>query len=223
MANESNLVTFVKTYRSALLMGVLVAEMVISPLADYRPRIGALLALSIALALLAAASFMANMRIVKLVVLPIAGIWFVARLLEAFGNRQHVDARVAPAAGLALSCAVLWAIFMRVRSVSETTGSTIAEAFIGYLIVATAFAQLYWILNQVMEKPFNQVIPSYEISTFLYFSLVTLTSVGYGGIGPTNPYVRMVAAFEAVSGVFYITVVVARLVASYRRAERSGR
>ena len=48
--------------------------------------------------------------------------------------------------------------------------------------MATAFAQLYWILNQVMDKPFNQVIPSYEISTFLYFSLVTLTSVGYGGI-----------------------------------------
>jgi hypothetical protein len=221
MEKESRLVRFVKTYRSGLLIAVLVAEMVISPLTDYHPRLGALLALSIVLALLAAASFMANQKVVKAVVLPITAVWLVARLLEAFGNRQHVDARVAPAAGLALSCAVLWAIFMRVRSVSETTGSTIAEAFIGYLIIATAFAQFYWILNQVMEKPFNQFIPSYEISTFLYFSLVTLTSVGYGAIAPTNPYVRMVAAFEAVTGVFYIAVVVARLVSSYRRAERS--
>lgn len=86
--------------------------------------------------------------------------------------------------------------------------------------MATAFAQLYWILNQMMDRPFNQAIPSYEISTFLYFSLVTLTSVGYGGILPINPYVRMVAAFEAVTGVFYIAVGVARLVSSYRRAER---
>ena len=72
-----------------------------------------------------------------------------------------------------------------------------------------------------MAKPFNQFIPSFEISTFLYFSLVTLTSVGYGGIAPVNPYVRMVAAFEGVTGIFYIAVVVARLVSSYRSAERS--
>ena len=154
-------------------------------------------------------------------ILGVTGNHPTSQLLEAFGNRQHVDARLAPAAGLALSCAVLWAIFMRVRSASETTASTIAEAFIGYLILATAFAQLYWILNQVMAKPFNQFIPSFEISTFLYFSLVTLTSVGYGGIAPVNPYVRMVAAFEGVTGIFYIAVVVARLVSSYRSAERS--
>jgi ion channel len=122
---------------------------------------------------------------------------------------------------LALSGAILWAIFERVRSVSETTGATIAEAFIGYLVMGTAFAQLYWILNQLTEKPFNQVIPGYEISTFLYFSLVTLTGVGYGGIAPVTPYVRMVAAFEGVVGIFDVAVVVARLVSSYRRAERS--
>lgn len=44
--------------------------------------------------------------------------------------------------------------------------------------------------------------------------MVTLTSVGYGGIVPANPYVRMVAAFEGISGIFFIGVV-ARLVSSY--------
>ena len=221
MEDESTLVGFVKAHRTGLLLCALVAEMVASPLADYHPRIGALLALLILVALLAAASFMANRRIVKAVVLPVAAVWIVARLLEAFGDRQHADARLAPAAGLALSCAVLWAIFMRVRSIPQATGTTIAEAFIGYLIIGTAFAQLYWILNQVLDKSFNQTIPSFEISTFLYFSLITLTSVGYGGIIPINPYVRMVAAFESVVGIFYIAVVVARLVSSYRSAERS--
>lgn len=106
MLKDSSLFRLVETYRSGFLAAVLVAEMMISPLADYHPRLGALLALSIVLALLAAASFMANQRIVKMVVLPIAAVWLVARLLEAFGNRQNVDARVAPLAGLALSCAV---------------------------------------------------------------------------------------------------------------------
>ncbi len=221
MKNESKLLQFLKAYRSGVLIGLMIVEMIVSPAADYHPRLGAFLAVVNGLLLLAAATYMANRRIVKLVVLPIAGLWLVARLFEAFGNRQHADARVAPAAGLLLSCAILWAIFERVRSVPQTTGNTITEAFMGYLVMGIAFAQLYWILNQVMDKPFNQFIPSFEISTLLYFSLVTLTSVGYGGIAPLNPYVRMVAAFEGVAGIFYIAVVVARLVSSYRRAERS--
>jgi len=100
--------------------------------------------------------------------------------------------------------------------VLRAPGTAIAEAFIAYLLIAITFAQLYWILNQTLEKPFNQVIPPYGISTLLYFSMVTISSLGYGGIAPVNPYVRMVAAFEGIVGIFYIAMVVARLVASYR-------
>jgi voltage-gated potassium channel len=49
--------------------------------------------------------------------------------------------------------------------------------------------------------------------------MVTLTSVGYGGIAPLNPYVRIVAALESMSGIFFVAVVVARLVSSYRQDE----
>jgi hypothetical protein len=121
--------------------------------------------------------------------------------------------------GLALSCAALWAILDRARSVPRSSAAAIAEAFIGYLLIATAFAQVFWVLGQFVDKPFNQTIPSYQISTFLYFSMITMSSVGYGGIAPVNPYVRMVAAFEGVVGIFYIAVVVARLVSSYREEE----
>jgi hypothetical protein len=220
MEQESKFSRFVKAYRTIVLIGLLVAEMIVSPAADYHPRLGALLAVAVGLSLLAVSSYLANGKLIRVLVLPIAAVWLVAHLLEAFGNPLHAYVRLAPVAGLALSCAVLWAIFDRVRSVPQTTAITIAEAFVGYLIMGTAFAQIYWILNQLLDKPFNQFIPSYEISTLLYFSIITLTSIGYGGIMPTNPYVRMVAAFEGVAGVFYIAVVVARLVSSYRRVER---
>ena len=221
MEIPSGLVRFLHSHRSGLLAFALVIQMVISPAADYHPRIGAVLAVVAGLLLLAAASFMADRKAVKLVVLPVAALWFVARLAEAFGNPRHLDARVSPAAGLALSIVVLCVIFQRVDSVPQTSGATIAEAFIGYLVMGTAFAQLYWILNQVIPNAFNQVIPVYHISSLLYFSLITMTSVGYGGILPINPYIRMVAAFESVAGIFYNAVVVARLVSSYRRAEKA--
>jgi voltage-gated potassium channel len=74
---------------------------------------------------------------------------------------------------------------------------------------------VYWILNRFVDHAFNQTILLTQSGTLLYFSMVTLTSVGYGGIAPLNPYVRMVAAFESMSGIFFVAVVVARLVSSY--------
>jgi hypothetical protein len=46
----------------------------------------------------------------------------------------------------------------------------------------------------------------------LYFSLATLTTLGYGDIVPTSAVSRMLASVEAVVGQLYLTVLVARLV-----------
>jgi voltage-gated potassium channel Kch len=56
-------------------------------------------------------------------------------------------------------------------------------------------------------------------ATLLYFSLVTLTTLGYGDLLPVTPFARIVAALEAVTGVLYIAITVARLVAAYQRTE----
>jgi len=48
---------------------------------------------------------------------------------------------------------------------------------------------------------------------FMYYSFVTLTSVGYGDIIPAAPSARLLAAWEAIFGQFYMAVLVARLVA----------
>jgi uncharacterized membrane protein len=52
---------------------------------------------------------------------------------------------------------------------------------------------------------------------FLYFSLATLTTLGYGDITPVTTLARTSATLEAVTGVFYSAVLVARLVSMYRR------
>ncbi|HZD32655.1 MAG TPA: potassium channel family protein [Candidatus Angelobacter sp.] len=206
-----------------MLAVLLVGEIVISPAADYHPHAGAALAAFIWVVILLAAQYLADRRVVRWVIIPLAGVWVVARLLEAFGSPEHVYTHLAPVAGLVLSCAMLWGILERAHRVPQSAREAIAEAFIAYLLIAIAFAQLYWILNLTLAKPFNQVIVPHEISTLLYFSMVTISSVGYGVIAPINPYVRMVAAFEGITGIFYIAVVVARLVGWYRGAERKER
>ncbi len=221
MKKHSKLHRFLQTHRSHLLAGVLIAEMLISPAADFHPYIGAVLAGSMWLVVILAARYMAGRGVVRWAILPFAGLWVVARLLEAFGNPAQFYTRLAPLMGLALSCALLWGISERRSQVSP--GTAVAESFIAYLLIAIAFGQLYWLLNQSLVRPFSQYVSPHEISTLLYFSMVTISTVGYGVIAPINPYVRMVAAFESITGIFYLAVVVARLISAYdvlrRKAE----
>jgi len=203
-------------YRSEILMLAFVAEIVASPLADGHPLIGGFLALTVMVLIFAGASYMANRKILRYVAVPVAGVWLVARLLEAFADGRHFYAHLAPIAGFVLSCSVLWAILDRFDRVPKITRSVISEAFICYLVIAIAFSQLYWVLNRIIANPFNQVVPEEKIGTLMYFSMITLSGVGYGGIIPINPYVRLIAALENMIGIFYIAVIVARLVSSYR-------
>ncbi len=59
------------------------------------------------------------------------------------------------------------------------------------------------------------------LSTRLYFSFVTLTTVGFGDIAPGHPVMRLLATVEAVCGQLYLTILVARLVTLHISHERS--
>ncbi|PYL41264.1 MAG: transporter, partial [Verrucomicrobia bacterium] len=51
--------------------------------------------------------------------------------------------------------------------------------------------------------------------TGFYFSFVTLSTVGYGDITPVSRIARMLAAMEAMTGLLYVAVLIARLVSLY--------
>jgi voltage-gated potassium channel len=223
MNQRGPIARFLINHRSELLMWALIGEIIASPAADYDPHVGAALATLVLILLLVGAWYLASKKLVRFVVLPIAGLWFMARMLEAFSDGRRVFTHLAPIAGLALSISILWAIFERYNSVPRIPRSAISEAFITYLVIAIAFSQLYWILSRIVTNPFNQPIAESQSGTLLYFSMITLSGVGYGGIVPVNPYVRLVAALESMSGIFFIAVIVARLVSSYRPVPVSER
>jgi hypothetical protein len=57
--------------------------------------------------------------------------------------------------------------------------------------------------------------PSTYAATILYFSFVTLTTLGYGDVTPVSEMARMIAVAEAIIGQLYLAVFVARLIALY--------
>jgi len=204
---------FLLKYRSQMLMCLFFALLVASPVADSHPYIGFVLTILLETALLVGCGYMASGRILRLVIYPLAVLWVLAHVAQMrLGEGWHVS----PYIGLALSCSIVWGILSRFNSKTRISAGAISEAIISYFIIAVAFSQLYWILDRHIAHCFNSPVPPNQQSEYLYFSLSTITTVGYGDIEPVNHYVRYVAASEAVIGIFYIAVVISRLVAGYR-------
>lgn len=218
-----HLITTWNRYRTELSTLGLAALMLATPLDDKFPHISGLMAICELVLLFFYVNATAETRGFLRVALPVAGVWVIARLIEAFGTGRL--SHVSPIAGFLLSCTILWALMGRFRSISYVTHGVIAEAIITYLVIAIAFSQLYWILSHFIPNAFDLRIPRAQSAEFLYFSMITLSGLGYSSIFPMNPVVRLIAAFENVIGLFYIAVVVSRFVSSYnmkvqRRAEQ---
>lgn len=96
----------------------------------------------------------------------------------------------------------------------------IIGAACGYLLAAAAWANFYALVYVFAPASFH--VPgaiAWQLSDwhtrralFGYFSVVTLTGLGYGDITPTNPPAYALVALEVVFGLFYLAVVVAQLV-----------
>ena len=92
---------------------------------------------------------------------------------------------------------------------------------VAYLLIAMLFTELYYLAlvwdPQAMHllKPFEEMKPSERRGELLYFSMVTISTVGYGDILPVSPTARMLAVIEAVMGQFFVAVLVGMFVGMY--------
>jgi voltage-gated potassium channel Kch len=78
----------------------------------------------------------------------------------------------------------------------------------------------YWLVAQVTPNAFafNTTTGTRESMggfNAFYFSFITLSTVGYGDITPVSRIARWLAATEAMTGLLYVTVLIARLVSLY--------
>jgi voltage-gated potassium channel len=84
-----------------------------------------------------------------------------------------------------------------------------------YLLIGIAWAEAYLLA----ERLFPGSVPALSganwrehIQDALYFSYVTLTTLGYGDISATQPLARYLAYMQAIVGQFYVAIVVASLI-----------
>jgi len=85
-----------------------------------------------------------------------------------------------------------------------------------YLLLGLTWANSYALLQHLHPDAFaGSLSEAASPETWIYYSFVTLTTMGYGDITPVHPLARSLAIAEAVTGQLYIAITLARLVASY--------
>jgi hypothetical protein len=95
---------------------------------------------------------------------------------------------------------------------------TIAGALCVYVLFGLFFAVLYHFVDLFTPKPFFEQTPHASSADFVYFSFVSLTTVGYGDLTTADGLGRMLAVTEALLGQFYLVTVIALLVSNIGRA-----
>ena len=108
-------------------------------------------------------------------------------------------------------------LFSYLRSSRIVTQAHLYTAVNIYLLLGLLWATLYLALD-AFDPGSIQVgsHPAERETNLLYFSLVTLSTIGYGDVVPLTGESRILAALEGVTGVLYIAITVALLISRFR-------
>jgi hypothetical protein len=118
-----------------------------------------------------------------------------------------------------LVTATLPVTLSRVLQHRRITHETVLGALCSYVLLGLLFAFCYLAVDSLRDAPFFVQPGPHVQSEFLYFSFVSLTTVGFGDFTPAGELGRTLAVLEALTGQLYLVTVLALLVSRLRRTE----
>jgi hypothetical protein len=121
-------------------------------------------------------------------------------------------------------------MFRHVLSFGPVYADRVHAALSVYILLAIAWAFVYGLIEISLPGAFSLAATSadgstrpqgaYLLADMIHFSIATLTSTGYGDIAPIAPLARSMCQLEQLIGVFYIAVLISRLVGLYASNNR---
>lgn len=158
----------------------------------------------------------------------------VAALLRLLANTTAISALdLANYALFVLILGIVSTLTIRhLLTVQRVTGDTISAAICGYATLVVLWAAAYSLLESCQPGAFQYLAASdasgrmqfgsADSALPLYYSFVTITTLGYGDIVPSTDAARMLAASQAFLGQVYVAVLIARLVAIHTVTNRGS-
>ncbi len=147
--------------------------------------------------------------------------------IPAIGGRwiNHLQPDLVPpfvflTAGLILVAFVVANLLRFVLRSPSVNTEVLCASISAYLMLGLMWTMAYWLVDQLTPGgafSFNTNTGKQSMNGFnaFYFSFITLSTVGYGDITPFSRIARWLAALEAMTGLLYMTVLIARLVSLY--------
>jgi hypothetical protein len=108
-------------------------------------------------------------------------------------------------------------LITKMFSAKEVTGDTIIGGICVYLLLGFLWTVFYSAVYIVDRQAFNFSVPLNHYS-FIHFSLITMTTVGYGDIQPASRLAMLLSNIEAVTGQMYVAIFILRLVSLHGKA-----
>ena len=127
-----------------------------------------------------------------------------------FANRYLMI--VAISFGTILYFYIIVLLVINLLSYRVVTANLIYCAISTYLLIGIMWAGIYVVLEGISPGSFKGIS---ETTDLLYFSFVTLTTVGYGDITPQSILAKRLTVFEAAMGGIYMAVIIAMIVGRY--------
>jgi voltage-gated potassium channel len=153
----------------------------------------------------------------------VAMILIVPTVLAKWINHVRPDlmpAAVFPATAVVFFGYVVAHLLRFVLNVSRVDTNVLCAGLSGYVLLGLLWIPLYVMVARLNPAAFafpagSETAAPLDGFNAFYFSFMTLCTVGYGDITPVSRPARMLAVTEAIAGLFYVAVLISRLVAVY--------
>ncbi len=193
------------------LLGAMLLELLLAPVLAATP-LGFTLARTVTGLVLIAALFAVGFRRTPAILFVLA---FSSHCIRVVFHHPVFDA-ISLVLRLGFFVYVFGLIIYRVLRDRNVTYDTLAGASCGYVLLGLLWADLF-ILLQLFRPGSYDIPPSMLVdgdprAALVYFSFVTLTTVGYGFVHPNDPGSGGLAVSEAIFGQLYLAVMISRLV-----------
>jgi hypothetical protein len=202
-------------HRYRILFLSLVFTLVAAPVgAEYQLRTGPielLLVVNLAAAAVGYGTARGRHRLLAVMTLAVV-LRIIGRLLD-----EQTASTGATLLGVALGVFAAIAALRFALAGHKVDSERLSAALSAYLLAGHLFGLTYFQVEQLRPGSFGiggvPTLPAQlELQTAIYFSFVTLATLGYGDITPLTPTARGLAVSEAILGQLYLAVLVARLV-----------
>src|SRR4051794_27220448 len=201
--------------RSKFLLVSILLFFLLAPVLEEREIGRLILVLNLYVTLVSATMELAEKRILFLSAVPIALSSMVLLLLSHYRPTRLLLI----VNGIVLSVFLLLVAISMFIYLGQRRGSTsvrLTTSVSLYFLLGLSWFAIYNVINSIepgsIAEAGTPIIGLAHWSTFLYFSMVTLTTLGYGDVIAVRPAARMWAVMEAAAGVLYLAITVARLV-----------